>query len=142
MLPELPEDIRQAQKMGISLFAGEAEDRRLDTVLRDAFEGKLAPLYNHMNDLPALAGEPPPILPRKHVARTSGSLSSIDLGAAAPTSAHSARSSTYRAARAGSAPSTIWNGSFGRTSPRGSSASSSPMTISPATAPGNRYSTS
>ena len=25
------------------------------------------PLYNHMKDLPALAGEPPPILPRKHV---------------------------------------------------------------------------
>ena len=29
-------------------------------------------------------GEPPPILPRKHVARTSGSLSSIDLGRGCP----------------------------------------------------------
>jgi hypothetical protein len=37
-----------------------------------------------MNDLPALAGEPPPILPRKHVLRTSGSLSSIDLGRGCP----------------------------------------------------------
>ncbi|MEJ8574052.1 radical SAM protein [Microbaculum marinum] len=84
MLPELPEDIRAAQELGISLFAGEAEEGRLDVVLRDAFEGQLAPLYNHMNDLPSLIGEPPPILPRKHVARTSGSLSSIDLGRGCP----------------------------------------------------------
>ncbi len=84
MLPELPADIREAQALGISLFAGEAEERRLDAVLRDAWNGELAPLYNHMDDLPALAGEPPPILPRKHVARTSGSLSSIDLGRGCP----------------------------------------------------------
>jgi len=84
MLPDLPDDIRKAQEMGISLFAGEAEDRRLDDVLVDAYNGRLAPVYNHMDDLPALAGEPPPILPRKHVARTSGSLSSIDLGRGCP----------------------------------------------------------
>jgi Radical SAM superfamily len=84
MLPELPADIQEAQRLGISFFAGEAEEGRLDQVLRDAFNGELAPLYNYMNDLPALAGEPPPILPRKHVARTSGSLSSIDLGRGCP----------------------------------------------------------
>lgn len=84
MLPELPPDIRQAQAMGISFFAGEAEDQRLDEVLRDAYRGTLKPLYNYMNDLPALAGEPPPILPKKHVSRTSGSLSSIDLGRGCP----------------------------------------------------------
>jgi Radical SAM superfamily len=44
----------------------------------------LAQLYNYMKDLPALAGEPPPFLPRKHVSRTSGSLSSIDLGRGCP----------------------------------------------------------
>ena len=33
---------------------------------------------------PSLQGEPPPILPRKHVRRTSGSLSSIDLGRGCP----------------------------------------------------------
>ena len=37
-----------------------------------------------MNDLPSLVGEPPPFLPRKHVSRTSGSLSSIDLGRGCP----------------------------------------------------------
>ena len=57
---------------------------RLDEVLRDAFAGKLKPLYNHMDDLPALAGEPPPYLPRKHVQRTVGNLSSIDLGRGCP----------------------------------------------------------
>ena len=53
-------------------------------MLRDAWNGKLKPLYNYMDKLPSLEGEPPPILPRKHVRRTSGSLSSIDLGRGCP----------------------------------------------------------
>ncbi len=84
MLPELPDDIKAAGDMGISFFAGEAEEHRLDEVLRDAYEGRLKPLYNYMDALPSLAGEPAPILPKKHVARTSGSLSSIDLGRGCP----------------------------------------------------------
>jgi hypothetical protein len=84
MLPELPSDIRAAQAMGISLFAGEAEEGRLDAVLCDAWMGRLQPLYNFMHSLPSLEGEPPPILPRKHVRRTSGSLSSADLGRGCP----------------------------------------------------------
>ena len=84
MLPELPPEIREAQALGISFFAGEAEEGRLDEVLRDAWNGKLEPLYNHMDDLPSLEGEPPPILPRQHVRRTVGSLSSIDLGRGCP----------------------------------------------------------
>jgi hypothetical protein len=84
MLPEIPADIRAAQAMGISLFAGEAEDKRLDQVVRDAYAGKLQPLYNFMDDLPSLEGEPASILPREHVRRTSGSLSSIDLGRGCP----------------------------------------------------------
>ncbi len=84
MLPEMPPEMRAAQALGISFFAGEAEDGRLDEVLRDAWAGKLAPLYNHMDDLPSLEGEPPPILPSKHVRRTSGSLSSVDLGRGCP----------------------------------------------------------
>jgi len=84
MLPELPADIREAQALGISLFAGEAEEGRLDDVLRDAWNGRLAPLYNHMDKLPSLQGEPPPFLPRKHVRRIAGSLSSVDLGRGCP----------------------------------------------------------
>ena len=84
MLPDMPPEMQEAQALGISFFAGEAEDGRLDAVLRDACAGKLKPLYNHMDDLPSLEGEPPPILPQQHVRRTSGSLSSIDLGRGCP----------------------------------------------------------
>jgi hypothetical protein len=61
MLPEMPQDMREAQALGISFFAGEAEEGRFDEVLRDAWNGMLAPLYNHMDKLPNLQGEPPPI---------------------------------------------------------------------------------
>ncbi len=84
MLPELPADIRAAQELGVSFFAGEAENARLDAVLQDAWNGKLKPLYNYMDDLPSLEGEPAAILPAQHVRRTSGSLSSIDLGRGCP----------------------------------------------------------
>src|SRR5690242_14822754 len=84
MLPELPGEIRAAQDLGISFFAGEAEEGRLDAVLRDAFAGTLQPLYNHMNDLPALEGTPAPMLPHAIVKRTIGTVSSIDLGRGCP----------------------------------------------------------
>src|SRR5215475_3192599 len=84
MLPEMPKEMREAQAMGISFFCGEAEHGRLDIVLRDAYAGKLQPIYNYMDDLPSLEGEPAPFLPSKHVHRTSGSLSSIDLGRGCP----------------------------------------------------------
>ncbi|MGZ5865247.1 MAG: B12-binding domain-containing radical SAM protein [Xanthobacteraceae bacterium] len=84
MLPEMPSEMRAAQEIGISFFAGEAEDRRLDQVLYDAYHSKLQPLYNFMNDLPSLEGQPAPFLPPQHVSRTSGSLSSIDLGRGCP----------------------------------------------------------
>src|SRR6185437_13996237 len=84
MLPELPPDIRAAQAMGISIFAGESEEVRIDEVLQDAWAANLKPIYNYMDKLPALTGEPPPFLPRKHVRRTSGSLSSVDLGRGCP----------------------------------------------------------
>ena len=84
MLPQLPPDIREAQALGVSFFAGEAENGRLDEVLRDAWNSALKPLYNHMNELPSLEGEPAAMLPWQHVRRTSGSLSSIDLGRGCP----------------------------------------------------------
>jgi Radical SAM superfamily len=84
MLPEMPPEMRAAQALGISFFAGEAEQGRLDGVLRDARDGTLKPLYNFMDDLPTLEGEPPPILPARHIRRISGSLSSFDLGRGCP----------------------------------------------------------
>ncbi len=84
MLPEMPSELTDAQAMGVSLFAGESEEHRLDEVLLDAWNGTLKPLYNFMDNLPSLNGEPAPILPRKHVVRTSGTYSSIDLGRGCP----------------------------------------------------------
>jgi len=118
MLPEIPPEIREAQELGISLFAGESEAGRLDGFLTDAFAHQLKPLYNYLDDLPSLEGEPLPILPRARVRRTMGKLSSLDFGRGCPYNVRSARSSTCRAARAASATPMISNASCARTRPR------------------------
>ncbi len=84
MLKELPPDLKEAQEMGISFFAGEAEDGRLDEVLRDAYRGQLKPIYDYMKDLPALEDQPTPFLPADHLKRTADAQSSIDLGRGCP----------------------------------------------------------
>jgi len=84
MLPGLSPELLEARDLGISLFAGEAEDRRLDAVLRDAFEGRLEPMYNHMNDLPGLEGEPHPVLPKTRIKRIAGNHTSFDAGRGCP----------------------------------------------------------
>lgn len=83
MLPDMHVDLQQALDMGISLFAGEAEDR-LDRVLLDAAAGTLQPLYNHMKELPSVEGTPPPFLPAGYVARTLGGNTSFDAGRGCP----------------------------------------------------------
>lgn len=75
--------LQEARELGISLFAGEAEGR-LDEVLRDAHAGALKPLYNYMRDLPDLTNHPLPLLPERHIRRTAGSHSSVDLGRGCP----------------------------------------------------------
>jgi hypothetical protein len=69
---------------GHLLFRGRKRGRpaRRGPVRR--LEWYLKPLYNYIDKLPALTGEPPPFLSRKHVQRTSGQLSSIDLGRGCP----------------------------------------------------------
>jgi hypothetical protein len=84
MLPEIPAEMRRAQEMGISIFAGESEDGALDEILRDACSGQLKPLYNHMKHLPGLEGQPTPILQFESVQRTRGQYSSFDLGRGCP----------------------------------------------------------
>ena len=83
MLPEMPDDLKHALDLGISLYAGEAEGR-LDAVLRDALAGRLQPLYNYMDDLPGLEGMPPPMLPALRIERTGGRLTSFDAGRGCP----------------------------------------------------------
>jgi hypothetical protein len=84
MLPVTPPEIQDAMDMGVSMFAGEAEEGRLDLVLRDAYAGKLKPLYNYMDDLPGLEGAPIPKLPAAMLTRTEGLRSSFDLGRGCP----------------------------------------------------------
>jgi Radical SAM superfamily len=76
-------ELDACRDLGIAMFAGEAEGR-LDLVLRDAAEGKLAPVYNFMKDLPGLEGTPVPFLPKRYVARTLGLSTSFDAGRGCP----------------------------------------------------------
>jgi radical SAM superfamily enzyme YgiQ (UPF0313 family) len=83
MLPGITPELQEAMDLGISLFAGEAEGR-FDAVLRDAYNGKLQPIYNFMDDLPSIAGATMPILPATRVKRTAGRLTSFDAGRGCP----------------------------------------------------------
>jgi radical SAM superfamily enzyme YgiQ (UPF0313 family) len=83
MLPQMPDDLKEAQALGISLFAGEAEDR-LDIVLRDAAAGALKPLYNFMKDLPSIESAAAPFLPADRIGRTGGRVTSFDAGRGCP----------------------------------------------------------
>ena len=76
-------DLDACRELGISIFAGEAEGW-LDQVLRDAAEGRLAPLYNVMKDLPGMEGTPVPFLPKRSVTRTLGLSTSFDAGRGCP----------------------------------------------------------
>jgi hypothetical protein len=84
MLPELQADLKVALDMGCSLFAGEAEGGRMDKVLQDATAGTLQPIYNCVNDLPALESEPTPFLPRSVIGRTVNHHASFDAGRGCP----------------------------------------------------------
>jgi radical SAM superfamily enzyme YgiQ (UPF0313 family) len=83
MLPGVTPELQQAMDLGISLFAGEAEGR-FEEVLRDAYQGKLKPLYNYMADLPSLEGAPMPILPATRIKRTGGKITTFDAGRGCP----------------------------------------------------------
>jgi Radical SAM superfamily len=83
MLHDPTPELTEAMDLDISLFAGEAEGR-LEHVLRDAWNGTLQPLYNYMDDLPALNGATLPMLPVSRVERTGGSLTSFDAGRGCP----------------------------------------------------------
>jgi radical SAM superfamily enzyme YgiQ (UPF0313 family) len=76
-------DLDLARDLGISMFAGEAEDR-FDAFLLDAAASRLQPLYNYMSDLPGIGGTPIPFLPRDFVKRTAGTNASFDAGRGCP----------------------------------------------------------
>ncbi|MET4807843.1 radical SAM protein [Limibacillus sp. MBR-115] len=83
MLPEIPPELREAEKLGVSLYAGEAEGR-IDEILLDACNGTIKPLYNYMAALPDMAGAPSPFLPSTLVSRAAGHYTSFDSGRGCP----------------------------------------------------------
>lgn len=83
MLKELPTDLQEALDMGVSLFAGEAEEH-FESLLQDVANGQLQPVYNVMHDLPGLQHQVPPLLPEEIVRKYDGSLSSFDAGRGCP----------------------------------------------------------
>lgn len=83
MLKEKDLHVQKALDLGVSLFAGEAEGR-LAQVLQDAFENRLQPIYNFMDDLPNIQGVAPPLLPAERIHLTAGATTSFDAGRGCP----------------------------------------------------------
>jgi radical SAM superfamily enzyme YgiQ (UPF0313 family) len=83
MLAEPTPELKEATDLGISLYAGEAETR-FDEIIVDAFNRNLKPLYNYLNDLPNVDGEPPPFLPMDRVYKTVSKVTSFDAGRGCP----------------------------------------------------------
>ena len=83
MLPGLPPDLQEAMDLGITLFAGESEGRFAD-LLRAAWEGRLEPLYNYMDDLPELANQGMPYLPPEVSRRYTPMPGTFDAGRGCP----------------------------------------------------------
>jgi radical SAM superfamily enzyme YgiQ (UPF0313 family) len=76
-------DLDACRDIGVAIFAGESEGR-FESLIVDAAEGRLSPIYNYMKDLPGLAGTPVPFLPKRFIQRTLGSSASFDAGRGCP----------------------------------------------------------
>ena len=132
MLPEMPADLKEAldaRHLALRRRGGGAARRRAARRARR----RMKPIYNFMDDLPALEDAVLPILPAVRVGRTVGRPRASMPGAAVPSSARSAPSSTCRAASRAIARPTTSRRSSAAISRRGSTTSSSPTTISRAT---------
>ena len=80
MLPELPDELKEAMEMGITLFTGEAEEGRLAEVFKDAYRRSMKSIYNYLGDLPGLEGQPTPIMPEKVAERYVTRIGVFDAG--------------------------------------------------------------
>ena len=66
MLPKVPEEIKEGIDSGITMVAGEVENR-WGELLRNAYNDTLKPLYNFLNDQPSLKGVPPPFVSKENL---------------------------------------------------------------------------
>jgi hypothetical protein len=83
MLPELPPDLKEAQALGVTLFAGEGEGRMAD-LLRDIDAGQAKPLYNYLHDMPSMEAAAIPVLPKHVIGRIVGHHACFDAGRGCP----------------------------------------------------------
>ena len=84
MLPGTQNDRKQALDMGCSLFAGDAENGRIDVVIRDAANGALQSLYDQVPALPTLESGPSPFMPQEVARRLIDHYASFDAGRGCP----------------------------------------------------------
>ncbi len=66
MFPGVSPEIQELLDAGVSVVAGEVEHRWAG-LLRDAYEGKLKPIYTFLNDLPDLSDAPRPLINRSYL---------------------------------------------------------------------------
>ena len=83
MLKTLTPELEEARDLGITLFAGEAEEH-FAAFLKDIANGAAKPVYNFMDDLPDLRGATPPLLPKRLVQRYDGVFACFDAGRGCP----------------------------------------------------------
>jgi radical SAM superfamily enzyme YgiQ (UPF0313 family) len=83
MLPDKTPEIQEALDAGITLVAGEVENR-WGELLKAAYEERLEPLYNFVEDKPALEGVPGPVLPDSIIGRFFNQQTSFDAGRGCP----------------------------------------------------------
>ena len=83
MLPTLPDDLREALDLGVTLYVGEGENRLAD-LLGDIRDGDAKPIYNHLKDMPDMSAAGLPLLPRDIVTRVVGHYGSFDAGRGCP----------------------------------------------------------
>lgn len=83
MLPEITPEIQEAMDQGITMAAGEVEER-WGELLKAAYEDQLKPIYNFVDDKPNLVNAPGPILPTWIAYRFQNRQTSFDAGRGCP----------------------------------------------------------
>jgi len=83
MLPDKPPEIQEAIDNGITLVAGEVEEK-WGEILKAAHEGRLEPVYSLVENRPALEGTPGPQLSKETLSRFFNRQTSFDAGRGCP----------------------------------------------------------
>ncbi|MCP4254269.1 MAG: radical SAM protein [Candidatus Scalindua sp.] len=84
MLPRVPDEIQEGLDAGITMVAGEVENR-WGELLKDAYSNSLKPLYNFLNDQPSLEGAVAPFASKENISFNGDSRqTSFDAGRRCP----------------------------------------------------------